>query len=124
MNVLAHIIVWVSIAYAAAGLVFAIPFAIAGIERIDPAARGTSIGFRLLILPGAILLWPLLLRRWLNRKSGHQRLGPSSEQPLGSSLGPAAVPSSGAGLRSSSNLPGSVLEERNAHRNPSVEAQS
>ncbi|MGE0638904.1 MAG: hypothetical protein AB7G12_03385 [Thermoanaerobaculia bacterium] len=36
-----------------------------GIERIDPAARGASRGFRLIVLPGAVALWPLLLRRWV-----------------------------------------------------------
>jgi hypothetical protein len=47
--------------YLAIGLVFAIPFALIGAKRIDPhAAR-----FRLLIIPGAAALWPLLLQRWV-----------------------------------------------------------
>jgi hypothetical protein len=51
-------------AYAAIGLVFALAFVARGIERIDPAARGASFGFRLVVLPGAVALWPLLARRW------------------------------------------------------------
>ena len=58
-------IVWLSLAYAGAGLVFAVAFAFKGAHRIDPAAEGGTLGFRLLIIPGAAALWPLLLRRWL-----------------------------------------------------------
>ena len=50
--------------YAAAGVVFAIAFVVRGVERIDGHAKGAGWGFRLLILPGAAALWPLLLRRW------------------------------------------------------------
>lgn len=50
--------------YAALGVLFAIPFVVAGVGRIDPAARGGTIGFRLLIVPGVIALWPLLAQRW------------------------------------------------------------
>lgn len=51
-------------AYLACGLVFAIPFALVGVKRIDPHATHGSWGFRLLIIPGTMALWPLLLHRW------------------------------------------------------------
>ena len=51
--------------YLACGLVFAVPFALTGVAKIDPHAVGSGWGFRLLIVPGALLLWPWLLRRWL-----------------------------------------------------------
>jgi hypothetical protein len=51
--------------YAGLGLLFAVPFALRGVERIDPAAKGASWGFRLIVVPGAVALWPLLLGRWL-----------------------------------------------------------
>ena len=51
--------------YALIGLVFAIPFSLVGAKRIDPAADGGTWGFRVLIVPGAAALWPLLLMRWL-----------------------------------------------------------
>ncbi len=51
--------------YVAVGLLFAIAFVSAGAARIDPGARRASLGFRLLILPAAAALWPLLARRWL-----------------------------------------------------------
>jgi hypothetical protein len=50
--------------YLACGLVFAIPFVIVGVKKIDPHAARGSWGFRLLIIPGAMAFWPLLLRRW------------------------------------------------------------
>lgn len=51
--------------YAGVGILFAVAFVVRGVAKIDPAAAGAPIGFRLLILPAAALLWPLLLRRWV-----------------------------------------------------------
>jgi len=51
--------------YVAAGVLFAMPFVLRGVNRIDPVAGQSSRGFRLIILPGVVALWPLLLRRWL-----------------------------------------------------------
>lgn len=51
--------------YAALGLIFALAFVTRGVGRVDPAAREGTWGFRLLILPGTVALWPLLARRWL-----------------------------------------------------------
>jgi hypothetical protein len=52
-------------AYAAVGLSFAVLFVTAGIHRVDHQAKGSGIGFRLIILPGVAALWPLLLARWV-----------------------------------------------------------
>jgi hypothetical protein len=52
-------------AYTALGLLFAALFVARGIERVDPGARGSGWGFRLIVLPGVGALWPLLLGRWL-----------------------------------------------------------
>ncbi len=60
--------IWVAAAYAAVGVVFAAVFAVWGVARVDPAAKGAPLGFRLLILPGCAALWPLLLRRWMRAK--------------------------------------------------------
>lgn len=51
--------------YTAAGVVFAIPFVVRGVNRLDPVARESSWGFRVAIFPGAVAFWPLLLKRWL-----------------------------------------------------------
>jgi len=50
--------------YLACGLVFAVAFALIGVRRVDPHAAGSSWGFRALVVPGAMALWPLLLKRW------------------------------------------------------------
>lgn len=50
--------------YAAAGIVFAIPFVVKGAGRVDESAREGTWGFRVLIFPGVVALWPLLARRW------------------------------------------------------------
>jgi hypothetical protein len=36
-----------------------------GVKKIDPHAAHASWGFRLLIIPGTMAFWPLLLRRWV-----------------------------------------------------------
>ena len=50
--------------YAAIGALFGIMFVWRGVNRIDPAAHDARWTFRLLILPGAIALWPMLALRW------------------------------------------------------------
>ena len=52
-------------AYLATGVLFAGPFAFRLVNRLDPVAAHGTAPFRLLLLPGATLLWPLLLARWL-----------------------------------------------------------
>ena len=52
-------------AYGLAGIFFAAPFVGFGVQRLDFEARGSGIAFRLLILPGAIAFWPMLLVRWI-----------------------------------------------------------
>jgi hypothetical protein len=63
--IVAQTILIIVAAYAVVGVLFAVPFVAFGAGRIDPAARSTPLGFRLLILPGAAALWPLMLRRWI-----------------------------------------------------------
>jgi len=50
-------------AYLAAGLLFALPFAFRLVNRLDAVAAHGTGPFRILVVPGAVLLWPLLLRR-------------------------------------------------------------
>ncbi|MEO0390667.1 MAG: hypothetical protein AAF218_06970 [Pseudomonadota bacterium] len=46
-----------------AGAAVALVFLTWGIDRIDEDAQGAYV-FRLLLIPGILLLWPLVLRRW------------------------------------------------------------
>ena len=61
----ATLLVTVLSVYAALGLLFAVAFVLVGAGRIDPVARAGSVGFKLLIVPGAAALWPLLALRWM-----------------------------------------------------------
>ena len=60
-----HIIVILFEIYLLIGIIFAIPFVIKGVNKLDSGAKGARWTFRLLILPGALALWPILLRKWL-----------------------------------------------------------
>ena len=51
--------------YIACGLLFACAFLAVGMRRLDPATEGSGYGFRALILPGTVALWPLLALRWV-----------------------------------------------------------
>ncbi len=52
------------LAYLLAGALVALAFVLVGVDRLDPAAR-RAIAFRPLLLPGATLLWPVILVRWI-----------------------------------------------------------
>lgn len=56
--------------YLLAGVIFSLVFVTKGIKQIDEGTHGTGIGFRLIILPGCIIFWPVLLKKWIkvNRK--------------------------------------------------------
>jgi hypothetical protein len=56
-------------AYLILGLLFSIPFVTKGVTVIDPdGAKGTRWGFRVIIIPGTIVFWPVLLKKWINAK--------------------------------------------------------
>jgi hypothetical protein len=64
LEIFAKAIVYILAIYASVGLVFAVPFVWLGVQRLDSEARGSGIGFRLLILPGTAAFWPMFLYRW------------------------------------------------------------
>lgn len=64
-RIMAEIIVPLFGLYCLVGALFAVLFVLFGAAKIDPDAVGATWGFRLLILPGATLLWPVLLLRWI-----------------------------------------------------------
>ena len=51
--------------YLGIGVLFAVLFLSLRLKKSDPDAEGSSIGFRAIVLPGIILLWPALARRWI-----------------------------------------------------------
>lgn len=61
--------------YAWLGAAASLAFLGFGIDRVDPSARG-SYPFRVLLLPGVMLLWPLVLWRWLMLERAPESDGP------------------------------------------------
>jgi hypothetical protein len=59
--------------YVAAGVLFALVFFVAGLRRIDETAARGPWRFKLLILPGVVALWPVLLAKWLVARPAGER---------------------------------------------------
>lgn len=55
--------------YLAVGLLIGLAFVIFGVVQVQ--AMPVTLGARILLLPGATVLWPFVLSRWL--KSGRAR---------------------------------------------------
>jgi hypothetical protein len=51
--------------YALAGTFVAFAFVTVGLRAVLPVGTPVTIGARILFVPGAAALWPLVLRRWL-----------------------------------------------------------
>ncbi len=50
--------------YLTCGFIFAIFFVTKGVKVVDEGAHGATIGFRIIIIPGTMVFWPLLLKKW------------------------------------------------------------
>ncbi len=68
MTMMVSILLIVAELYLIAGILFAILSLSKGIKKVDAAAHGSGWGFRLVILPGIIVLWPVLLIKWIKAK--------------------------------------------------------
>jgi hypothetical protein len=58
--------------YFAIGLVFAFVFLAFGLRRLDPVAAAGPLRFKLLIAPGVVALWPLMILLWAGGRGGPQ----------------------------------------------------
>jgi hypothetical protein len=58
--------------YVVVGALFALAFVTVGVRAVDPIAKGSGAGFRLIISPGVAALWPLLLMRWIGIGERHE----------------------------------------------------
>ena len=65
MESIAIIFVYLLYIYFGIGLVFMVFFLAKGIEKIDASVKGSSFRFRLLMVPGIVAFWPILLQKWL-----------------------------------------------------------
>ena len=55
--------------WGAAGAVVCVLFLFIGIDRVDPAAHD-AYAFRPLLIPGILVIWPLVLWRWAVLETG------------------------------------------------------
>lgn len=62
------IVFWSAAIYLFCGLVFTIVFITKGINAIDEGAHGSGIGFRIIIAPGCMAFWPVLLKKWMKAR--------------------------------------------------------
>ena len=65
MDIIVTILFGVLALYGAIGLVVAPAFVIFGLTAMHAAA---TVGARILFLPGAVALWPIVLSRWLRAR--------------------------------------------------------
>ncbi len=80
--VVAESIILIAQIYAAIGLVVALAFVTVGLGRVELAARGAFL-FRLQIIPGLLLLWPIVIVRWVAlERSGEKVLLDKEEAEL------------------------------------------
>jgi hypothetical protein len=56
--------------YFAIGAAFAFVFLSFGLRRLDPMAAAGSVRFKLLIAPGVVALWPVMILLWAAGRRG------------------------------------------------------
>jgi hypothetical protein len=66
MDTIATIMFGLFVAYVAIGFIAALAFIAVGVVRVQAAP--VTIGARILLLPGATALWPLVLARWFSAR--------------------------------------------------------
>ncbi|MGB8166725.1 MAG: hypothetical protein WCF18_04490 [Chthoniobacteraceae bacterium] len=71
----------VAAVYAGCGLIVAVLFLALWCSSFDPSAKGGTWGFRVLIVPGIIALWPVILAKVLAVRRGGSAQGPA-ETPV------------------------------------------
>jgi len=60
-----EIFVYVFYAYLAIGFLFGLWFIFKGVQKIDAGVQNVKWVLRLMILPGTMALWPVLLQKYL-----------------------------------------------------------
>ena len=85
----AELIFWIARTWLWIGAAVAAVFLTIGIDRIDEDARGAYV-FRPLLIPGVLLIWPLVLWRWWTLEAA--RFDPHSRyRPVRAAHGIAAI---------------------------------
>jgi hypothetical protein len=69
MSSVLSIVIDLMFLYFGIGLLFGVWFVITGASKLDKGVVGTPWHFRLMLLPGSILIWSILLYKLVSRKS-------------------------------------------------------
>ena len=69
---LAETIVLFAGLYFAIGALVALAFLVFGASRLDEAASGAGVFFRIAVFPGCVALWPYIILRWLSGRKINQ----------------------------------------------------
>ena len=56
--------------YVLIGLIVGVAFVLRGVSRVDAAAADSPFVFRVVILPGCVGLWPVVLWKWIKAGRG------------------------------------------------------
>ena len=68
---MAEILLIIVAIYLVLGVLFVIPFLMKGLNKVDEGANGSTIGFKIIIIPGVIVFWPVLLSKWIKKNGNH-----------------------------------------------------
>ena len=68
---MAEILLIIAAIYLVLGVLFVIPFLMKGLNKIDEGTKGSTIGFKIIIIPGVVVLWPVLLAKWMKENGNH-----------------------------------------------------
>jgi hypothetical protein len=60
------VLLYLSAAYVVVGIAVALGFVTVGVAQVQPMP--VTVGARILLLPGAFVLWPLVAARWLKMR--------------------------------------------------------
>ena len=62
------ILLYLLAAYVAVGIAVALAFVTVGVAQVQPMP--VTVGARILLLPGAFVLWPFVIARWHKLRGG------------------------------------------------------
>jgi hypothetical protein len=79
-----QIVLIIVLIYLVIGVLFVVPFLMKGITKVDDGAHGATIGFKIVIIPGVIVFWPVLLNKWMKAKLNHR--GTKTQSKIGETL--------------------------------------
>jgi hypothetical protein len=60
-----ELVLIIALVYLLLGVLFVIPFLVKGISKVDQGAHDGTKGFKIIIIPGVIVFWPVLLNKWI-----------------------------------------------------------